>query len=75
VFAVDGTPLGTVHAVHDFGAGTLLEVRQSGAEPLLLPFTESVVPAVDIQARRLTVDPPSLVGDAPQANAAKGDAA
>jgi len=70
-----GRPLGTVHAVHDFGAGTLLEVRMSGAEPLLLPFTEAAVPEVDLAARRIVADPPDLVGDGPHDNAAEGDAA
>ena len=64
VVDLEGTALGTVHAVHDFGAGTVLEVRRPGAEALLLPFTEEVVPAVDIAARRLTVDPPAFVGAA-----------
>ena len=68
VFDKDGRDLGTVHAVHDFGAGTLLEVRRTGADALLLPFTETVVPEIDIQARRVTVDPPAMVG-------APGDAA
>ena len=74
-FDTAGTPLGLVHAVHDFGAGTLLELRRSGAEPVLLPFTEAVVPEVDIAARRIRVDPPSLVGDQPQGAGARGDAA
>ena len=67
-FDRDGRELGTVHAVHDFGAGTLLEVRRKGSEALLLPFTEDAVPAVDIAARRIVVDPPAMVGE-------QGDAA
>ena len=74
-FDTEGRALGAVHAVHDFGAGTLLEVRSSGAEPLLLPFTEAVVPEIDLAARRIIVDPPDLVGEPNQTHAAKGDAA
>lgn len=74
-FDTAGTPLGLVHAVHDFGAGTLLELRRTGAEPLLLPFTEAAVPEVDIAARRILVDPPALVGEPPGRDGARGDAA
>jgi len=55
----DGRPLGEVRAVHDFGAGDLLEIARAGAEPLVVPFTRDVVPTVDVAARRLVVDPPA----------------
>ncbi len=62
---VDGRPLGTVIAVHNFGAGDLLEVAPPRGETLLVPFTRAIVPAVDLAAGRLTVDPPpGLIGDA-----------
>ena len=54
-----GDPIGTVIAVHDFGAGDLLEiVPQGGGETRLLPFTAAVVPQVDIAAGRIVLDPP-----------------
>ncbi|MEM7489742.1 MAG: ribosome maturation factor RimM [Pseudomonadota bacterium] len=58
--AVDpgGADLGRVHAVHDHGAGDLLELRPKGGAPILVPFTRAVVPTVDLAARRLVVDPP-----------------
>lgn len=60
----DGTPFGTVLAVHDFGAGDLIEIRPTEAGPsLLLPFTRAVVPLVDIAGRRVVVDPPAETGD------------
>jgi 16S rRNA processing protein RimM len=55
--AIDGRTLGTVCAVHDFGAGNLIEVLASGAR-VMLPFTDAVVPEVDLAAGRLIVDPP-----------------
>jgi 16S rRNA processing protein RimM len=61
--AVDtgGAPLGRVHAVHDHGAGDLLELRPKGGAPVLVPFTRAVVPTVDLVAGRLVVDaPPGL---------------
>lgn len=54
-----GVLLGTVGAVHNHGAGDLLEVIQSGGKPsLLVPFTMAVVPTVDLTARRVVVDMP-----------------
>ncbi|MEM9010505.1 MAG: ribosome maturation factor RimM [Pseudomonadota bacterium] len=55
-----GAALGRVEAVHDHGAGDLLEVRVAGVrETVLLPFTREVVPTVDLAARRLIADPPA----------------
>jgi 16S rRNA processing protein RimM len=55
----DGATLGEIVAVHDFGAGDLLEVRLAGkAKTELFPFTDAVVPEVNVAARRVTVVPP-----------------
>jgi 16S rRNA processing protein RimM len=55
----EGRALGIVVGVHNFGAGDLLEIRPvSGGTTVLLPFTQAVVPAVDMAAGRLVVDPP-----------------
>lgn len=52
----DGATLGEIVAVQNFGAGDLLEVRLAGkAKTELLPFTDAVVPNVDVAARRVTV--------------------
>ncbi|HEY7663601.1 MAG TPA: ribosome maturation factor RimM [Xanthobacteraceae bacterium] len=57
--APDGTDLGTVVAVHDFGAGAILELRPgAGGANIMLPFAESFVPAVDVAGGRITVVPP-----------------
>ncbi len=50
-----GEALGTVSAVHNFGAGDLLEVERAAGEPVVLPFTDAVVPAVDLAAGTVTV--------------------
>jgi len=54
-------PLGTVLAMHDFGAGDLLEIRLNSERTVLLPFTRAVVPVVDLDAGAVTlgVDPES----------------
>ncbi len=55
----DGRAFGTVAAVHDFGAGDILEVaRPGGGEAVMLPFTREVVPEVDVAGGRLVVVPP-----------------
>ena len=54
----DGTPVGQVRAVHDFGAGDTLEIARAGAPPAMVPFTRAVVPMVDIDRGRLVIDPP-----------------
>jgi 16S rRNA processing protein RimM len=56
-----GAPLGRVTAVHNHGAGDLLEVAQPGGRSLLLPFTRAAVPTVDLAAGRIVADPPSEV--------------
>jgi 16S rRNA processing protein RimM len=54
-----GVPVGRLHAVHNHGAGDLLEVlAPARKESLLLPFTREVVPTVDLAARRIVVDLP-----------------
>jgi 16S rRNA processing protein RimM len=55
---VTGTPIGPVTAVHDYGAGTSLEITRENAPPLLVPFTRAAVPEVDVASGRLTVMPP-----------------
>ncbi|MXU66830.1 ribosome maturation factor RimM [Oceanomicrobium pacificus] len=54
-----GERLGRVRAIHDHGAGDLLEVFGPGLRTtLLLPFTREVVPTVDLTAGRIIADPP-----------------
>ena len=61
--AVDasGAPVGTVAAVHDYGAGASLEIERQGAAQLVLPFTRICVPTVDIAAGRIVVAPPEEI--------------
>jgi 16S rRNA processing protein RimM len=54
----DGTPVGRVRAIYDFGAGDTLELVRPGAPPVLVPFTRAVVPTVELDAGRLVLDPP-----------------
>ncbi len=51
--------LGRVTVVHDYGAGTSLEIARPGAAPLLVPFTRAAVPMVDLAAGKVVVCPPA----------------
>ena len=53
-----GAALGTVTAVHNFGAGDLLEVQPEAGASVLLPFTDATVPELDLARGRIIVDPP-----------------
>lgn len=70
----DGSAVGRVRAVHDFGAGDTLEIERSQAPPAMVPFTRTIVPIVDLGAGRLVVEPPpGLLDDVEPAGAAAGD--
>ena len=59
-FDTGGVALGRVTAVHNHGAGDLLEVSGPGAKSaLLVPFTRLAVPTVDLTAGRVVLDPPA----------------
>jgi 16S rRNA processing protein RimM len=54
-----GVALGRVRAVHDHGAGDMLEIDRPGGGSVLLPFTRAVVPTVDLASGRIVADPPA----------------
>jgi len=62
----DGARLGTVIAVHDFGAGDVIEIARAAGQPVLVPFTKAAVPVVDIAGGRIVIDPPEGLFDAPK---------
>jgi 16S rRNA processing protein RimM len=58
----EGAMLGTVTAIHNFGAGDIIEIKpDAGGEPLMLPFTATAVPEIDIAAGRIVIVPPDTV--------------
>jgi len=56
-----GAQIGRVAVVHDYGAGTSLEIERPGAAPLLVPFTHACVPHVDPAAGTLVVAEPDEI--------------
>jgi 16S rRNA processing protein RimM len=66
--AVDAAnePIGRVIAIHNFGAGDIIEVAPPKGATMLLPFTNAVVPTVDIAAGRVVIEvPQEIEGDEP----------
>jgi 16S rRNA processing protein RimM len=67
--AVDtqGETIGKVLAIHNFGAGDIIEIAPTQGSSLLLPFTNAVVPTVDIAVGHVVIAmPPEIEGDSPQ---------
>jgi 16S rRNA processing protein RimM len=59
----DGRDWGKVLAFHDFGAGRAMEVSggSSSRSSVMLPFTDAVVPEIDVEGGKVLVDPPAGV--------------
>jgi len=55
----DGSLYGKVRALHEFGAGDMIEIILEGGGVSVLPFTKSVVPEIDLDGGRVTVVPPT----------------
>lgn len=57
-----GAPIGKVMALHDFGAGDILEYAPAlpgiKAKTLMVPFTRDAVPVVDVAGGRVVVAEP-----------------
>ncbi len=56
-----GDPIGRVTAVHDYGAGTSLEIERPATNPLIVPFTRAAVPDIDVAGGCVTILPPDEI--------------
>src|SRR5713101_5722156 len=57
-------PLGRVIAIHNFGAGDIIEIAPPNSATMLLPFTNAVVPTVDLEGGRVVIElPEEIEGD------------
>lgn len=54
----DGSRLGVVASVANYGAGDLIEVLTDDGRRISLPFTRQTVPSIDLERRRMVVEPP-----------------
>ena len=57
VTTIDGKRLGTVREIMRTG-GTEILVIEDGDREILIPFAETICPEVDIENKRILVDPP-----------------
>jgi 16S rRNA processing protein RimM len=60
-------PIGRVVAIHNFGAGDIIEIAPAQGPTMLLPFTDAVVPTVDLAGGRVVIELPQVIegDDAP----------
>ena len=58
---VEGRTLGTIQAVHNYGAGDVIEIARPDGDTILLPFTRETVPRVEIAEGRVIVAVPEDV--------------
>lgn len=62
--SADGAAIGQIVAVQNFGAGDLLEVRPAtGGKTVLVPFTQNIVPDIDLEGGWLLMIPPEGLFD------------
>ena len=59
VFHEDGTNLGEVVALYNFGAGEIIEVKPASGISVMLPFAGEYLVSVDIPNRRVVLAPPA----------------
>lgn len=56
-----GSDYGVVRALHDFGAGDVIEIVLAAGGTVILPFTKAVVPSVELEAGIVVIAPPDEV--------------
>ena len=57
-----GAALGTVTAIHNFGAGDIIEIKPAGGgEPLMVPFTAAAAPEINIDSGRIVIVHPDTI--------------
>ncbi|WP_439365165.1 ribosome maturation factor RimM [Bradyrhizobium sp. DASA03005] len=63
---IDGDALGRVLAIHNFGAGDIIEIAPLKGPTMLLPFSNAVVPEVDLKGGRVVIAlPQEIEGEEP----------
>ena len=55
-------PIGRVLAIHNFGAGDIIEIAPPLGATMLLPFTNAVVPTIDFANGRVVIELPQEIG-------------
>ncbi|MBX8825591.1 ribosome maturation factor RimM [Ochrobactrum sp. SFR4] len=71
----EGVSYGKVSAVFNFGGGDVLEIKESGKKPVLIPFTLASVPEILMEKGAVLIDPlaAGLVDDGSTSADEEGD--
>jgi 16S rRNA processing protein RimM len=64
----EGRTLGTVHAIHNYGAGDIIEIARPDGDTVLLPFTRETVPHIEVEKERIVVAVPEEVESGERGN-------
>jgi 16S rRNA processing protein RimM len=57
----EGRAMGTVRALHNFGAGDVIELVRDDGDEVFLPFTREVAQQIDIDGGRIVIAAPEEV--------------
>ena len=57
----EGRAIGTVRALHNFGAGDVIELVRDDGDEVFLPFTREVAREIDIEGGRIVIAAPEEV--------------
>jgi 16S rRNA processing protein RimM len=58
----EGRSIGKVIAIHNFGAGDVVEIaREDGLGEVLMPFTREIVPTIDLREGRIVIAAPEQI--------------
>jgi 16S rRNA processing protein RimM len=61
VHTPDGKPFGKVLAVHNFGAGDIVEIALPDGHAELFPLTRAIFPKIDLATRTAIINPPETM--------------
>ncbi len=53
--------IGTIKAIHNFGATDVIEIGRGDGDTVMLPFSKDFVPVVDLKAGRVVIAEPAEV--------------
>jgi 16S rRNA processing protein RimM len=57
----EGRAIGVVRALHNFGAGDVIEIVRADGDEVFLPFTREVAQEIDVAAGRIVIAAPEEV--------------
>lgn len=64
----EGRAIGKVLAIHNYGAGDVIEIARPDGDTVLLPFTRETVPHIEIDKERIVVAVPEEVESGERGN-------